>query len=483
MEDNKKIYKFYGKLGEDFHLWAARTDAAMKSKEVYCPIESDLLLDGMDSLSGEMKKAIADSCALVIQGLGDRPLRLCLGDKDDPFRIWRRLRDRYAVSNTATRVQLQSKLSRMCYTTQAMGDYIDAFEEIFNRLAGMGSVIDEDMQIALLLSSLGDSNRSRYGHIIISLQTVRESLSWETVTARLLQAFGENVWQTGNGMRRSHPDGPSGGPAQALTVIGHTKRRFQRKRNTSSPEKRRCYECRQIGHHARNCPQQGGTQKKTVNFREHQSGDGGSSAAPARLLFARVELDTLDVGKIDEEYFEEGNEQEDHDMMEDMLDLIEPEGNEGISIFAVLQDSISSRKDSLLLDSGASDHKVPHLDWLCQVRKTAPRRIILGDGRTLLSDICGTMKIQGEGNTIGKVLQTTLHNVMHVPDLSSGLLSVAKLCDQGYEVQFGPGVCQAYLTKEIALVANHLKGVYEVDAVPVNCDESFNNRATVKDDA
>lgn len=107
-------------------------------------VQSDLLSqDG--GLSEDQKKDIAVARAVLIQGMGDRTLRLCMSAKEDPFSMWLRLRERYAVSNIATKVQLQSKLSRRNYSGQPIQDYIDAFEEIFNCLSAMDSDVSEDL--------------------------------------------------------------------------------------------------------------------------------------------------------------------------------------------------------------------------------------------------------------------------------------------------------------------------------------------------
>ena len=170
MEDSKRLYKFYEKPGEDYHLWCVRTEAALAAKEVLHIVETDVV-STEQPLSVEVAKQVATARAVLIQVLGDRPLRHCLSVKDSPHKMWRRLRDRYAVSNTATRVQLQSKLSRMSYKGQSMQEYVDSFEEIFNRLAAMDSIVSEDFQVAMLLASFGDKNRSQFGFAISSLQT------------------------------------------------------------------------------------------------------------------------------------------------------------------------------------------------------------------------------------------------------------------------------------------------------------------------
>lgn len=67
-----------------------------------------------------------------------------------------------------------------------MQDYIGAFEENLNRLAGIRSKVSPDLQVAMLLASFGDKNKSQFGHAITLLQNGQEGLELETATARLL---------------------------------------------------------------------------------------------------------------------------------------------------------------------------------------------------------------------------------------------------------------------------------------------------------
>ena len=149
-------------------------------------VSTDVLGEGAAALNEEMTLAVSKARAVINQGLGDTPLRFALAAKENSHRMWNRLRERYAVSNVTTRVQLQSKLAKLSFHDQAMSDYIGSFEEVFDRLAAMGTAVSEEMNVATLLSSFGDKFRSPYGHTVASLQTFGNSLNWEAVTARLL---------------------------------------------------------------------------------------------------------------------------------------------------------------------------------------------------------------------------------------------------------------------------------------------------------
>ena len=111
-----------------------------------------------------------------MQGLGNQPLRLRLGSKYNPFRMWEILQQRYAVVNVATKVQLQYQLSRLVYRGQRMSEYVDQFQLVFNKLAAMDCEVSEDMRVASLLASFGDKGKSSFGPIIAALQSSGSTL-------------------------------------------------------------------------------------------------------------------------------------------------------------------------------------------------------------------------------------------------------------------------------------------------------------------
>lgn len=81
-----------------------------------------------------------------------------------------------------------------------MNEDIDGFQSIFNQLTDMSEPIGENMQVAMVLYSLGDNTSSLYGHIISFLQSHTEAPSWETLMERLVQDYEENISST-NGQR------------------------------------------------------------------------------------------------------------------------------------------------------------------------------------------------------------------------------------------------------------------------------------------
>lgn len=85
MEDSKSIYKFYGTLGETFHLWCAKTDAALNSKVLLATVRSKVL-NQTGEPTFEVRKTFLTGQAVVIQRLGDRPLKLCSSANENLLR-------------------------------------------------------------------------------------------------------------------------------------------------------------------------------------------------------------------------------------------------------------------------------------------------------------------------------------------------------------------------------------------------------------
>ena len=125
---------------------------------------------------------------------------------------------------------------------------------------------------------------------------------------------------------------------------------------------------------------------------------------------------------------------------------------------------------------------VPRMEWLTELRNTAPRNVVLGDGTKIRCNVSGDLTVFAPEDGTHEGREIVLNNVLYVPQLSSGLLSVGRLCEQGYEISFSPGSCQAHCDDGVAFVANNRKGVYEVDATPLIHEFSFSNRASVKDE-
>lgn len=207
----------------------------MESKEVADVVLSDVISERDPStLPDETRRKIARARMLLVQSRGDKPLRTVIGEKKNLYRMYEKLVERYATKTAATRIQLQTELHQMRYSSvKTMSEYIDEMEAIFNRLAAMESAVVETMQMAIFLSSFGNPDASPYGGVISALQTmVDENLTWETATARILQEYSSRHAHFNT---RTHKEPKN--DARALKSMSRVK----------------CYNCGKRGHYKRDC--------------------------------------------------------------------------------------------------------------------------------------------------------------------------------------------------------------------------------------
>ena len=413
MEDNKKIVKFYGRAGEDYHLWAARTEAALQAKKAMSVVITDFVDDGESDIADEVREKIADARAIIVQALGDKPLRLCLSETKNPFRMWRKLRERYAVTNLATKVQLQTKLGRMVYKDQPMSDFIDDFEEVFNRLAGMDAEISESMQVAILLASFGEKSSSPYGHVITNIQSQGDAVGWDTVTARLLQEYDEKLWAS----ETPKPSKIKQDPAAALIANGRGSGNGKSKKRSNfrhKLENRRCYNCNEMGHIARYCPKR--KQDRDSAFIKTDV----SQAHHATLLLASPQ---------------------------------------------------SKGNVRLILDSGASDHMVCSATYLFDIEEIPPRGIKLGNGQEVIARSRGKMSLRAKIQEEVPLRQTreknvVLQHVLCVPSLQTNLISCSALSRERdtVTVEFGHGLFTLLIDGNPIFQGREAGGVYILNA-------------------
>jgi hypothetical protein len=93
--------------------------------------------------------------------------------------------------------------------------------------------------------------------------------------------------------------------------------------------------------------------------------------------------------------------------------------------------------DIWLIDSGASYHMNPYMEWFCEYEKYNGGDVFLGDESTSKIMERGRVKLFLKD---GRII--TLPGVLHITKLSWSLISVSKLDDAGVDTILGKGTCK-----------------------------------------
>lgn len=301
----------------------------------------------------------------------------------------------------------------------------------------MGSSVSEHMQVEMLLAAFGDKCKSDYVHVVSSLQTIESEVSWESATARLLQEYEEKVWASSK-PSRSLPK-LSDGSATALTAnikVSPFGRRFTRhvgRKGKSGPENRKCFECSEVGHIAKNCPHR--QRQKGSNVMHNWEYNG--TANHATMLMA-IEKDSKDIVDKSCQHLCSNDS---HDLGESYLVLsVALEDTQGTLVSIIETEELltefdgNSKHSGLLLDSGASDHMAQNKKWLSSARIIPPREIVLGNGAVIMARQRGNLTLKPRDAGRPSTHTITLKDVLFVPQLHTNLLSCPALCREGYTV-------------------------------------------------
>ena len=203
-DDKTPIPKFNDATSDSFHLWQLRMRAVLHHKGVLPLVEGTAVSPG-ETATEEQKaaheKLRAKAVAVLILGLGDRPLKAVQKDAGNPATLWKRLSSRYASKTTSTKLMLLNEVFTHKFSAgTALADHIADLELVFTKLSAAGHDLDELLQVSALLSSL--EGVSDYEPTIAAIRTMDESkTTWEAVTSRLLDEANERGQTSSSGAR------------------------------------------------------------------------------------------------------------------------------------------------------------------------------------------------------------------------------------------------------------------------------------------
>ena len=236
-DDEKKLSRFNGKSTDDYNLWRIRAEIALKGRKLWRKIQ--------DKNCDQDTKDEASS--IIVAALGDAALRVCSAKIDDPMEMLDALDERFASKRAGNRISVLTTLFTKRYKNgQDMPKFIDEFESLFDQLEKMGDelAVPESYKAPLLLTSLGTKSNLESAVAALRLRDV-DDLTWETVTADLIQEFqrSKSANISGNGNQKD------GNPLPGASIPKKYRKAYAAMKNAD----KECSFCGKNGHTSEMC--------------------------------------------------------------------------------------------------------------------------------------------------------------------------------------------------------------------------------------
>jgi hypothetical protein len=400
--------------GSNFQTWKYRIKTVLDIRGLW------------EIVSGaETKPDASNAVQLVDWQVRDKEARaqITLTLKDEPLsgvlhattaaEIWKKLNERYEGQGKQTVAFLIGELFRGTLSDDsAMETQLNAMRQKAHILSTLGQPLDDTLVATAMVISLPPS----YSTLRTILMSTSDKLSIDTVIAQVL--VEEKSRLTSNSQSALVARGPNNG----------SKHKDKKKK-----KKERCTYCSFPGHKEEDC-------RKKKKDTEEDAKSSAESTNDKPHHSAKVARSTRN-------------------------------SETPIQLFLACHAAHECRKEvptssNWIVDSGASVNMTCQREILtlyCPL--TPPKRIVIGDGRSLNAIGIGRTKLQvhvGNGNYRYIILQ----DVYHVQDLQANLLSVSHLTRQGYEVTFNGSTCKILTNGEAAATARKQTSLYILEASP-----------------
>lgn len=374
----------------------------------------DLLLirEGLSDVVKNVKPATPDATwiskdgkARAIIGLSIEDGQLCHVINAATARdMWEALQKHHNRSTLATKVHVLRKLMRMQLTENSnMADHLAEISRLSNRLSSMGEPLKECLLVAIILSSLSDS----YDGLITALESRPEAeLTLEFIQGKLLDEWRKRVEKSDAGT----------GVEKVFKSNERTK--------TEKIKVKACHYCGKEGHYRRDC--------------------------------RKLMLDRKARGKEEEKKVEKVKSNH-------KANIAVVSDDEEVCLAAGVP--VGDRCEAMwYLDSGATSHMTCDKRLLDQVDASL-MNIGLADGSSITATGVGSSKFSSM-NSVGKTVTVTLKQVYYVPSLTSNLLSISKITDEGFTVEFQQDGCTISKCGKIVLTGRRSGNLYHLKSLP-----------------
>ncbi len=180
-DSGSKLKRFNGSPSEDYNLWRVRSEATLRGKQFWIPLER-----------GTADESIHEKVtSILVCALDDSALRVCRSQIGKPMDMLKTLDSWLASKRASARIAVLTAIySKRYHGNMPMSKYKDEFDQLFSQLETMGdeAKVPESHKAPLLLASLGTNSKMENTAAPLRLTKI-EDLTWTSVTADLIQEY------------------------------------------------------------------------------------------------------------------------------------------------------------------------------------------------------------------------------------------------------------------------------------------------------
>lgn len=400
------VAPFNGK--NDFSIWKQKMRCILVQQKLVKALDHSYAATDTEAKRAEMNEMAKSS---IILNLSDFVIRK-VGELDTAQEMWETLEKLYTETSFSSRMYLLEKLFKFKLDmSKDIDENMDCFTKLVQDIKRSGDTTIDNYTNITLMNAIPDS----YNDVKSAIKYGRDSASVDVIVNALKSKE----------LDMSHGNGNSGD--KVMNVRGRPKSRSnegnQKKRGKSRYKSRmkgrKCYNCQEIGHYAKQCT----NPKKPRNKHENNN-------------------ESVNVAS--------GNNMGDCYMIESAC----------YSRIQIVDDHL--RETQWLMDSGCSFHICPYLNMFADFTNLKDAYVSLADGYRRMVTGIGTIHLKFENGTL-----YTLKNVRCVSDLCHNFMSFTALEDDGLEGKWGNGQMKIIKGSMILFKAARQDKLYVCHATPI----------------
>lgn len=442
---NSKILKLKGQ--QNWNVWKFAMNIAFESKGYMDLIdgeeefpskyadddEDETKLKDKDKYAAEVK-AFKDKDIKVREFIVERlemgPVTHILSCKTS-YEMWEKLCALYEQKNDMSVSNLYEKFFGLRYENQGIEKYLAELEDVRDKLLQFGEKLSETLYMSKIINGLPmsyNSFKSAWESTPKKRQTMNE------LTSRLLveqKRKGEDSGEA-SGTALYHGKSNSG-----KSRAGYQNNRSRFSNDTSRFSKDTCNFCKKSGHFVKDCELRKSYEKGAC-FRCNEKGH-RSSECPSK---DKVKDNNNEKGKFDKESNNNFK------------------NRKALTTIALINNGDFDLK-YWYADSGASQHMTPRENVFQELHELAePVKIKVGNGSIVYAHAEGRVPVKVYN---GKYwYETTMVEVLYVPELSCNLFSTGAVTDKGFEFRMDYGRCWVMDKEEVIAVGERDDGLYKM---------------------